>query len=104
MVAAATLPSPGVFMQVQALTDVNQRLQSSLADTTKAHQAERLKRDNLHKQVVHQFSHCILLKAQMKLAFTSLDGGKNTKDIHWCLHVCCHDHSKLNILMLSCPS
>lgn len=40
-------------MQVQALTDVNQRLQSSLAETTKAHQAERLKRDNLHKQVMH---------------------------------------------------
>ena len=38
-------------MQVQTLTDVNQRLQASLADATKAHQAERLKRDNLHKQV-----------------------------------------------------
>ena len=39
-------------MQVQTLSDVSQRLQSSLADTTKAHQAERLKRDNLHKQVM----------------------------------------------------
>ncbi|DBB04616.1 TPA: hypothetical protein ACH3X1_012686 [Trebouxia sp. C0004] len=36
--------------EVQTLNDVSQRLQSSLADTTKAHQAERLKRDNLHKQ------------------------------------------------------
>jgi len=34
------------------MNDVSQRLQSSLADTTKAHQAERLKRDNLHKQVI----------------------------------------------------
>lgn len=33
------------------MSDVNQRLQASLAETTKAHQAERLKRDNLHKQV-----------------------------------------------------
>ncbi|DBA72756.1 TPA: hypothetical protein ACH3X2_010149 [Trebouxia sp. C0005] len=38
--------------EVQTLNDVSQRLQSSLADTTKAHQAERLKRDNLHKQVL----------------------------------------------------
>lgn len=41
-------------LQVQTLSDVNQQLQSSLADTTKAHQAERLKRDNLHKQVLVQ--------------------------------------------------
>jgi hypothetical protein len=40
------------LVQVQTLNDVSQRLQSSLADTTKAHQAERLKRDNLHKQVI----------------------------------------------------
>jgi len=40
------------LVQVQSLSDVSQRLQSSLADTTKAHQAERLKRDNLHKQVM----------------------------------------------------
>jgi len=40
------------LVQVQTLNDVSQRLQSSLADTTKAHQAERLKRDNLHKQVM----------------------------------------------------
>ena len=43
-------------LQVQTLSDVNQRLQASLADTTKAHQAERLKRDNLHKQVL--LNHC----------------------------------------------
>lgn len=66
-VAPATNPSPGVSMQVQALTDVNQRLQSSLADTTKAHQAERLKRDNLHKQVVHHCRHRIQLEACVQM-------------------------------------
>ena len=39
------------LMQVQSLSQVNQRLQDSLHTTTKAHQAERAKRENLHKQV-----------------------------------------------------
>ena len=79
-IAAATSPSQSAFLQVQALTDVNQRLQSSLADTTKAHQAERLKRDNLHKQVMHQCSHRIQLEACMRIAFT-LCSGRNTPKI-----------------------
>ncbi len=49
-------------MQVQTLSDVSQRLQSSLADTTKAHQAERLKRDNLHKQVMPHLCLATLLE------------------------------------------
>lgn len=56
--SGSCIPLLGVYMQVQTLTDVNQRLQASLADTTKAHQAERLKRDNLHKQVMHHYNHC----------------------------------------------
>ena len=54
------------LVQVQTLSDVSQRLQSSLADTTKAHQAERLKRDNLHKQVMP------LLCLATLLAFASI--------------------------------
>ncbi len=49
------------LVQVQTLSDVSQRLQSSLADTTKAHQAERLKRDNLHKQVMSRLCLAALL-------------------------------------------
>ena len=119
-----TSPSPGVSMQVQTMTDVNQRLQSSLADTTKAHQAERLKRDNLHKQVTHHCSHCIQLEPCMGAALTycadikplktsfDVDGGTG-KPAYACvegeggqgwdqrglrgdaLRVCRHDHSKL---------
>ena len=36
---------------MRALRQVNQQLQDSLQATTKAHQAERAKRENLHKQV-----------------------------------------------------
>ena len=39
------------LMKVDALADVNNRLQASLAEATSACRGERAKRDNLHKQV-----------------------------------------------------
>ena len=88
-------------MQVQALTDVNQRLQSSLADTTKAHQAERLKRDNLHKQVMHACGHCIYMKLVWELhSFNAME--PSAKGLLQCLRMCCRDHSKLNNVVPSC--
>ena len=39
------------LLKVDALADVNNRLQASLAEATSACRGERAKRDNLHKQV-----------------------------------------------------
>ena len=47
-------------LKVDALADVNNRLQASLAEATTACRGERAKRDNLHKQVCSALPACMV--------------------------------------------